>query len=80
MTLDLLITDFKSRDEFEFFRNVVISLKNLYEANLKQIVQTMVPAKQEFLKQVIQSQRIVINDEENMSVPRKIVSVRGKRT
>lgn len=78
-TIDLLITDFKKKDEYDFFRHVVTSIRNVNETALKKIVQDMPLEKQEFLRQVLLSHRVTIDTEKNKTMARKIVSVRGKK-
>ena len=76
-TLDKLITEFKSKDEYDHFKNIVVRIRSVNDAGFKEIVSSMPIAKQEYLKQVLQSQRVVIDAKENKTVARKIVKVRG---
>lgn len=77
--MDLLITEFKKKDEFSFFKSVVMKIRDLNEAGLKKIIQSMPQSKQDYLKQVLLSHRVVVDASENKTVARKIVSVRGKK-
>lgn len=78
-TMEQLVTDFKTKDEFAFFKNVVIMMKDMDHNGLAQIIQTMPQAKQNYLRQVLQSQRVVLDAVRNKTEARRIVTVRGKK-
>lgn len=55
-------------------------LKNKDQQGLLSVFTQLTAVKQEFLRQVLSSQRIAINDNpNNKSAPRKIVKVKGKK-
>lgn len=55
-------------------------LKNKDQQGLHCVFTQLTAVKQEFLRQVLSSQRIAINDNpNNKSAPRKIVKVKGKK-
>jgi len=72
-----LLTSIKKLDEFEVFRTSVAALKERNQAALQGIVATMPEKKQTYLRQILFSKRIEIN--EQTSVARKIVKVRAKK-
>lgn len=56
-----------------------MKIKEVNEAGLKEIIQSMPESKQDYLKQVLQSHRVVIDKTENKTIARKIVKVKGKK-
>lgn len=57
-----------------------MKLKEVNEAAIKQIAMSLPQAKQEYLKQILQSHRVIVDPTENKTVARKIVTVKGKKT
>lgn len=67
-------------DEFNIFKEAIFMLKNKDQQGLLSVFTQLTAVKQEFLRQVLSSQRIAINDNpNNKSAPRKIVKVKGKK-
>ena len=67
-------------DEYNYFKESLLLLKNKNQKSLQEILGQLSGVKQEFLKQVLASQRIIVNDDpNNKSAPRKIVKVKGKK-
>lgn len=75
-----MISDFKKRDEFEYFRNVILKIKEVNLQGLAAIVETLPEAKREYLKLVLQSHRIAVGPNGTETVARKIVSVKSKKS
>lgn len=74
------MNDIDKVDEFNYFRESIMILKQKDQVGLHNILNQLNPVKQEFLKQVLVSQRIMINnDPNNKSLPRKIVKVKGRK-
>lgn len=79
LSLNLLLTDFKLKDEFDFFRNIITKIKEVNGERLSQIVAQLPMPKQNFLKHVLQSFRVQVDEKSKGTVARKIVTVKSKK-
>ena len=75
-----LVTDFKKRDEFGYFREVVVKIKNANPTALHAIVECLPQAKKGYLTSILQSYRVALNADGTESVTRKMVTVKAKKT
>ena len=64
-------------DEFEYFQKMITGLKAKNFTLLKNIINLLTEAIQLELKDILQSKRVILDDKENSSVPRKIFKVMG---
>ena len=64
-------------DEFECFQKMITGLKTNNIMFLQGIVSALSETRQHELKDILQSKRVILDDKENTSVPRKILKVVG---
>jgi len=64
-------------DEFEYFQKMITGLKAKNFTFLQNIINLLTEARQLELKDILQSKRVILDDKENSSVPRKIFKVMG---
>ena len=73
------ISDIDKVDEYNDFKEALMVLKNKDQKALQGVLGRLSGVKQEFLKQVLCSQRITVNDQNSKTAPKKIVNVKGKK-
>ena len=79
MTVETVNFDIKSEDEFSFFKEIIYKIRNNNPAVLRTFIDQLPEAKQNYLRDVLQSQLILVNKEEKKYVARKIIKIKGKR-
>ena len=72
-----MISKFKKRDEFEYFRSVVVKIKEVNSQALSAIVEQLPESKRDYLRLVLQSHRVNVGTNGTQTVARKIVSVKS---
>jgi hypothetical protein len=79
MTLEMLLSPVKDEDEFNYFRQVIITAKQTDEVGLRGIVARLTDAKQKYLRHVLNNQRVVVNPREKKTEARRIVTVKSRK-
>jgi hypothetical protein len=79
LTVETLKTDLKNEDEFAYFKNIIMIIKDKNPAALKHFIDQLPEAKQNYLRHVMQSQRILVNKEDKTMVARRIIKIKGKK-
>ena len=74
-----LIAGIKAEDEFATFREAFAKFKEQNQAYLVKIAENLSEIKKEFLKDVLQSHRVVLDQAEGTTQARKIVKVSGAK-
>lgn len=74
-----MITDFKKKDEFAIFREIIFKIKEINHDGLAKIINKLPQGKQNYLKQVLQSERVPVDEENQTTRARKIVTIKGKK-
>ena len=75
--MDGLITKIKKIDEFDHFKTSIYELKQKNQQKFMDVVSALPAMKQNYLKEVMFSQRIVLNSENNeRTAVRKIVKIK----
>jgi len=75
-----MISDFKNKDEYDYFRKIIQKIKEVNFKGLLTLVEGLPISKREYLRTALQSHRINIGSSENQTVARKIVSVKSKKS
>jgi hypothetical protein len=75
--MNLMVTRIKDIDEFENFKKVIQRMKESDMEKLNFIYRNLPETKQAFMREVLQSQRVLI-DKKAAPVARKIVKVKRK--
>ncbi len=78
MTLNEFETELKSKDEFAYFKEAVFVLKDRDIEFLHSLVVELPEKKKDYLKEVLQSQRIQ-SSATGTSLARKVVKVGGRK-
>ena len=79
LTIETVRIDIKSEDEFLFFKQIIYNIRDNNPVALRTIIDQLPEAKQKYLRDVLQSQRILVNKEEKKYVARKIIKIKGKK-
>jgi len=64
-------------DEFEFFQKMITGLKEKSFGFLQTVINLLPVETQNNLKDILSSKRVLIDEKDNISVPRKILKVSG---
>lgn len=75
-----MISEFKAKDEFDYFRQIIRKIKEVNFKGLLTLVEGLPNAKRDYLKTALQSHRVNVGSSENQTVARKIVSVKSKKS
>jgi len=73
--MDQFETQLKLEDEFVFFKNVVLKLKDQNKQRIEELYEKLPPQKQKFMKDILHSQRVTLDDL-GKSQARRIVKAR----
>ena len=81
MSLEVVKTEIKNEDEFQFFKSVMMQLFSQNREGTLAFIAQMNKPKQQFLKDIMTVKRIKLQGQ-NADVPRKIIKVKrsGKTT
>jgi len=79
LTVDTLKIDLKAEDEFAYFKNIILMIKDKNPAALKHFIDQLPEAKQNYLRHVLQTQRIMINTDDKKLQARRIIKIKGKK-
>ena len=79
LTIETVKSDIKIEDEFSFFKQIIYHIRDNNPAALRTFIDQLPEAKQKYLRDVLQSQRILVNKEEKKYVARKIIKIKGKK-
>lgn len=67
----------KNFDEFEYFQKFIAEIKERNQEFLHHFIFSLTEETRTYLKDILSSKRIVVNEKENVTVPRKILKVFG---
>lgn len=74
-----LTSDIKGQDEFTAFRDTITLLKQQKPQLLVQLVGQLVEKKKEYMKEVLQSQRVMLNETQGITGARKMVKTVSRK-
>lgn len=78
--LEIFNTKIKQIDEFEHFKSAFVEIKQNTQEKFREIISALPQNKQNYLKEVLFSQRIVLNSENHeRTTVRKIVKTKKKK-
>jgi len=79
--LDLFESEIIKRDEFLIFREAVFAVRDKNENILLELVKKLPSNKREYLKQILHSKRVVVDNKNGQeeTEARKIVKAKGRK-
>lgn len=79
--LDLFESGLSTEDEFKFFKEAVYTLQGIDEASLMTLMEQLPANKKDYLREVFNSQRIVVKNKSGKAATeaRKIVKPKGRK-
>ncbi len=69
----------KDKDEFVFFKESFYQFKLNNQLDTNQLLETFTEPKRKFLKDILASQRVVIDGDNGKTLPRKIVKPKMRK-
>jgi len=79
ITLSKMVSPLQHEDEFAHFRKIILGIRNTSVELFQSIIQHLEDdSQQQYLRELLQIKRVVIDAKSQQTVPRKIVQVKHK--
>lgn len=72
-------TELKQKDEFALFKDYLNMLRINNEATIIELVNRLPHKKREFLNDILQTHRIIVDQKEGRTATRKIIKTKGRK-